>query len=193
MKIYTKTGDTGETGLYGGPRVPKNHARIEAYGALDELNAMLGLARALSSEEPVGALLCKLQSELFTIGAELASPDPSQLKLPLVGTSEVAQLEAWIDQHEAGLPPLREFILPGGCPLAAQFHVARTVCRRAERRTVTLALLPAQEVRPELVVYLNRLSDLLFVLARWCNQAAGVAELPWQKPNAAARASAGEP
>ncbi|WP_153556568.1 cob(I)yrinic acid a,c-diamide adenosyltransferase [Roseimaritima sediminicola] len=208
MKIYTRTGDAGSTGLFGGPRVSKDDVRIEAYGTVDELNAALGLVRAAGVESEVDAALERIQSELFSVGAELASPDPDRHSLRLIGATHIAQLETWIDRFEADLAPLKQFILPGGHPTAAHLHLARGVCRRAERRVVTLSGVPGQAGPPsgkasdagnetgeggeshpnagasaECVMYLNRLGDLLFVLARWCNHTAGVTETKWQKPS----------
>jgi cob(I)alamin adenosyltransferase len=181
MNIYTRTGDRGETGLFGGGRVPKDDRRVEAYGDVDELNAALGLARAIELMPRVDEVLVPIQRDLFAIGALLATPDPVKMREQLakarLDEERVAQLEAAIDAGEAELEPLRAFILPGGTPKAAALHVARTVCRRAERRVVTLA----HDVEiPELaVMYLNRLSDLLFVLARVANRRAGAGEVTW--------------
>jgi cob(I)alamin adenosyltransferase len=181
MNIYTRTGDRGETGLFGGGRVPKDDRRVEAYGDVDELNAALGLARAIELMPRVDEVLVPIQRDLFAIGALLATPDPVKMREQLakarLDEERVAQLEAAIDAGEAELEPLRAFILPGGTPKAAALHVARTVCRRAERRVVTLA----HDVDiPELaVMYLNRLSDLLFVLARVANRRAGAGEVTW--------------
>jgi cob(I)alamin adenosyltransferase len=186
MRIYTKTGDDGETGLFAGPRVRKDDVRIEAYGTVDELNAVLGLARIETATMPaaVAATLERVQSELFSVGAELATPDPEQHGLSLMGVVQIEALERDIDQLEAKLPPLTHFILPGGSPGAAHLHVARGVCRRAERRVVTLALTPSVTVSPHIVHYLNRLGDYLFVAARAAGQAAGVPETIWQRPQA---------
>lgn len=183
MKIYTKTGDRGDTGLFGGPRVSKDAPRIEAYGTVDELNSVLGLARTLLESGEVDALIERIQNELFSLGAQLATPNPSAHQTALIGPTQIAALEGAIDHYEAGLEPLRQFILPGGTPAAAQLHLARTVCRRAERRLVTLVAASAEPIAEELVIYLNRLSDLLFVLARAVNRAAGQADVPWQKPS----------
>jgi cob(I)alamin adenosyltransferase len=181
VKIYTKTGDAGETGLFGGDRVPKDHARVAAYGDVDELNAAIGLARALEPRDFEDVLLQAIQRDLFSIGAVLATPDPSKLIKALGGPGiadpAVAQLEAAIDRHEAALPPLKSFILPGGAPKGAALHLARTVCRRAERSVVGLGR--ATAVSPVIGRYLNRLSDLLFVLARAANQGAGAGDIPW--------------
>jgi cob(I)alamin adenosyltransferase len=179
MKIYTKTGDEGETGLFGGGRVRKDDLRIEAYGSIDELNALLGAARADSPPAELDAPLARIQSQLFDFGAELATPDADNHHLATLGEPHIRELEREIDAWEAQLAPLRQFILPGGIPLAAQLHVARTVCRRAERRLMTFAA--RTPVRAELVRYLNRLSDWLFVAARRANQLADQADVPWVK------------
>lgn len=176
MKIYTKTGDQGETGLFGGPRVSKNHARIEAFGTVDELNSHLGVIRTLPASGPFDADLRRIQSELFDLGAELATPES---KAERITPSHVTRLEGLIDHHEATLEPLACFILPTGTPLAAAFHVARTVCRRAERRVVTLANQVDTMIPANAIEYLNRLGDLLFVLARAANRQAGVVDDPW--------------
>jgi cob(I)alamin adenosyltransferase len=181
MKIYTKTGDAGQTGLFGGPRVAKDDPRIEAYGAVDELNAALGLARAEMLPTEIDTMLACVQNELFDLGAELATPDPAAHGMAVLGPPHFAALERAIDRHEAVLPPLREFILPGGCRGAAALHLARTICRRAERRLVTLVHASAEPISPNLVIYLNRLGDLLFVLARAANAAAGLPDVPWRK------------
>ena len=185
MKIYTRTGDEGDTGLFGGPRVPKDDARVEAYGAVDELNAALGVAAAgLDGEASpdLAAMLREIQSTLFDLGGELATPDARERaasgKLtPLLDEGSSERLEGWIDALEQELEPLTQFILPGGAPVAAALQLARTVCRRAERRAVSLATL--EEVEGELLVYLNRLSDFLFVAARAVNRREGVEEPRW--------------
>lgn len=179
MKLYTKTGDAGTTGLFGGARVSKASTRVDAYGAVDELNAVLGVVAAHAQSESVKTALPTIQGELFCVGAELASnPDkPLQATLPLVGDEAVTRLEHVIDQLEATLPPLTTFILPGGTAAAAHLHVARTVCRRAERRVVGLGT--EATVRGETVRYLNRLSDLLFVMARHENLTSGVQDVAW--------------
>ncbi len=178
MKIYTRTGDDGTTGLLGAGRVAKHDARVEAYGSVDELNAVLGVARALDPAKLVDGPLARIQVTLFQIGAELAASDPRMLAaLARVSDGDVAELEALIDRLEAELPPLTRFILPGGTPLAAHLHLARTVCRRAERRVTALAAREA--VEPRLVRWLNRLADLLFVMARWVNAREGGAETTW--------------
>jgi len=182
MKIYTKTGDAGETGLFAGARVRKDDTRIEAYGTVDELNAAIGLARAEPLPAVIEQTLERVQSELFSVGAELATPDPEKHGTALVGEAHIALLEKAIDHLEAGLPPLKHFILPAGCRGGALLHVARGVCRRAERRTVTLASSPNLEVSPRIVAYLNRLGDYLFVAARFANHEAKAIEMKWQKP-----------
>ncbi len=181
MRIYTKTGDSGETGLFGGPRVPKDSPRIEAFGTVDELNAFLGVARAEALPAEIDELLARIQSELFDVGAQLATPDPAAHGTALIGPARIAALEAAIDRFEATLEPLRQFILPGGMPDAAALHVARAVCRRAERRIVGMSHEPGNKVSGDLLIYLNRLGDLLFVLARAANAAAGHADVPWMK------------
>jgi cob(I)alamin adenosyltransferase len=197
MKIYTKTGDSGTTGLFAGPRVPKDHPRIAAYGAVDELNAVLGLfASSLApgldwqilvdeTALSIRSLAEQIQSDLFSIGAELATPDPRQHGMCLLPEQRVPFLEGCIDSLEAELPPLSHFVLPGGTSLSAQLHLARTVCRRAEREVVHLAHQPEAADCDLIIVYLNRLSDLLFVAARWVNHRAGVADVPWHRPAAA--------
>ena len=178
MKIYTRLGDDGSTGLLGPGRVSKNAPRVEAYGAVDELNASLGAARALDSAKWLDAELSALQARLFSLGAELATVEAAALAwLERVSDDDVRVLEGWIDRKEQDLAPLRRFILPGGSPLAAELHRARTVCRRAERRLVAFS--GREKVEPVLVRYLNRLGDLLFVLARWCNHRSGVEEIEW--------------
>ena len=179
MKIYTRTGDDGSTGLLGPGRVPKSAPRVEAYGSVDELNAALGVARSLDTDAWVSAELTPIQGRLFSLGAELAATAPAPLaKLERISEADVSALEQVIDRLEADLAPLANFILPSGHALAAQLHLARTVCRRAERRVVALA--ETTHVEPRLVHYLNRLADLLFVMARWCNRRAGVAETEWR-------------
>jgi cob(I)alamin adenosyltransferase len=183
MKIYTKTGDMGSTGLFGGPRVSKDDDRIEAYGTVDELNAALGVARSAGVGEDIDAQLSQIQSELFSIGAELATPDPDAHGVRIIGRGHVARLEQIIDQHEATLEPLRHFILPSGAAASAHIHLARSICRRAERRVVTLVRRHEASVSEELLIYLNRLSDLLFVLSRVINSRANVEEVQWVKPD----------
>jgi cob(I)alamin adenosyltransferase len=185
MKVYTRTGDDGTTGLFGGDRVAKSHPRIGAYGTVDEANAAVGLARALlpqgglpdADRERADALLGRLQSELFVLGGDLAAPRETRYPVPRVEAAHVAALEGEIDGLEADLAPLKHFVLPGGTPVSAALHVARTVARRAERLTVELAAL--EGASEHAVHYLNRLSDLLFVLARWANARAGVEDVKW--------------
>jgi cob(I)alamin adenosyltransferase len=179
MKIYTKTGDRGDTGLFGGGRVSKACARVDAYGEVDELNSVIGLARSEPFDREVDALLEQVQSRLFDLGAELAtSPDSKvELGIALVSEDEVVRLEQAIDRAETELAPLKTFILPGGSRAAAALHLARTVCRRAERKLVALS--ESETIRAECLRYLNRLSDTLFVLARLANHRAGVADQPW--------------
>jgi len=181
MKIYTKTGDDGETGLFAGARVPKDDPRIEATGSVDELNAILGVARARGLADEIDRVLARVQHELFALGAELATPDPVAAGTRLIGESHVRRLEQAIDEHEAHLEPLRQFILPGGTEAAAALHAGRSVCRRAERRLVTLRRLSPQPVASDLIRYLNRLGDLLFVLARRANAIAGTPDVNWNK------------
>lgn len=181
MKIYTRTGDEGETGVFGGPRVPKDDLRIEAYGTVDELNAALGVVRAALPPPAIDEVIERLQHELFVVGAQLATPKPVEKGVPMIGQQHVTALEQLIDRCEERLPLLKEFILPGGTPLAAQIHFARAICRRAERRVVTFARTSPESATPELLAYLNRVGDLLFTLARAANQHAGRAEMPWKK------------
>jgi cob(I)alamin adenosyltransferase len=186
VKIYTKTGDSGETGLYGGVRVSKAHARVAAYGDVDELNAALGLARATLRESAdaadLTAWLEQIQRDLFALGARLADPShkiADRVTKAVVGADDIARLEGWIDELDAALPPLRRFVLAGGAPGGAALHLARTVCRRAERAMVALLESEADAFEPELLVYVNRLSDLLFVMARAANQRAETPEIEW--------------
>ena len=178
-RIYTKTGDAGETGLFGGGRVGKDDARVEACGAVDELNAALGAARARGVDPKLEALLAGAQSALFTIGADLATPPGARARsaVPPVEPAWTLALESAIDRFELALPPLRHFVLPGGTAAAAGLHLARAVCRRAERRVV--ALHRREPVEPEVLAYLNRLSDFLFVAARVANHRAGSPETLW--------------
>ncbi len=188
MRIYTRTGDLGETGLFGGERVSKDDLRVEAYGGVDELNATLGIAIALQSDSEVDALLLSIQHDLFTLGSDLATPEGEGLQKGRVAIQRVppemaTRLETEIDRYEDTLPPLTRFVLPGGSPLSAHLHFSRTVCRRAERACVTLAR--AEEaayrspINPNAIIYLNRLSDLLFVLARAANHRQGVSDIHW--------------
>jgi cob(I)alamin adenosyltransferase len=182
LKIYTKTGDDGTTGLFGGARVSKASARVEAYGTVDELNAAIGVARATGLEPLSEACLSAVQVDLFTLGAELACAPGKEAKLAmaLVGPADIERLEHAIDTAEADLEPLQSFVLPAGSQAAATLHHARTVCRRAEREVLRIEDAPA---RPDVVMYLNRLSDLLFVLARRANAHAQVPDVPWRPRN----------
>ena len=179
MKIYTKTGDDGKTGLFGGARVAKDNIRVEAYGTIDELNASLGMAHALGADSRECSLIAELQNDLFVLGAELACvPEKREhLKLRLLEPADCARLENHIDSLDTQLQPLKNFILPGGHPVAAALHHARTVCRRAERRLLTLS--SRETVAPHLLIYLNRLSDLLFVMARHAQAQRGLSDVPW--------------
>jgi cob(I)alamin adenosyltransferase len=180
MKIYTKTGDGGETGLFGGARVSKASLRVEAYGEVDELNSAIGWARLTAGDAELDALLNQIQNDLFEVGAELGSTSERKEKgsMPMVEEIQVETLERAIDHYEEGSPPLTSFVLPGGSEGAARFHLARCICRRAERSVVALG---AQEtIRGEIFRYLNRLSDLLFTLARHANHEAGVEDIPWK-------------
>ena len=182
MRIYTKTGDAGETGLFAGPRVRKDNLRIEAYGTIDELNAFLGLARCEPLPAQIAATVERVQHELFAIGAELATPDAAKHGLTLIQEPHIEVLERDIDTLDAKLPSLTQFILPAGNRAASLLHVARAVCRRAERLVVTLVNEPGSNVSPRMIKYLNRLSDYLFTAARGANCLAGMAEIPWMKP-----------
>jgi cob(I)alamin adenosyltransferase len=181
LKIYTKTGDQGDTGLFGGGRVGKDHPRVEAYGEVDELNAVIGMARSIEMMPRIDEVLAPVQRDLFALGALLATPDHEKMKEQLakarISDARIAQLEQAIDDGESELEPLKAFILPGGTPKAAALHVARTVCRRAERAIIRLQ--KDSEVPQIVIIYLNRLSDLLFVLARVANHRAGAGEVTW--------------
>lgn len=178
MKIYTKTGDDGTTGLFGGGRTKKASTRVDAYGTVDELNASLGVARATKLDPFTEGVVAQVQVDLFTLGAELACVPGKEDKLgmELLSEADATRLERAIDEAEKDLPELKSFVLPGGSPQAAALHLARTVCRRAERGVLAIDDTPA---RREIVIYLNRLSDLLFTLARRANKEAGVADVPW--------------
>jgi len=178
MKIYTKTGDKGTTGLYGGVRVSKSSPRISAYGEIDELNATLGVVGAETPHEPIRKAIAEIQTTLFTVGAQLASPttDP---KIEVITSAHVDSLERQIDVMTQMLPAMRNFILPGGSKTSALLHLARTVCRRAERSAVSLSSLPGEPVDHWVLIYINRLSDFLFVLARLANQLERVEDIPW--------------
>jgi cob(I)alamin adenosyltransferase len=181
MKIYTKTGDKGDTGLFGGGRVPKSHPRVEAYGDVDELNATLGFVVAVEAMDRIDDVLIPIQRDLFAIGALLATPDLVKMRQHLekarVDDARIAELERAIDAGDDELEPLKAFIVPGGSLKGAALHVARTVCRRAERRVVELAA--ETEIPSVVVIYLNRLSDLLFTLARVANKRAGTSDPTW--------------
>jgi cob(I)alamin adenosyltransferase len=178
VKLYTKTGDDGTTGLFGGERVKKASLRVEAYGTVDETNAAIGVARATLLEPFTDDVLAEVQVDLFTLGAELACVPGKEAKMSmkLIDAASAERLEKAIDFAETELPPLKTFVLPGGSAQAAALHLARTVCRRAERGVLALDDAPA---RKELVIYLNRLSDLLFVLARRANDKLGIPDVPW--------------
>jgi len=173
--IYTRAGDRGETSLFGGQRVAKDHPRVATYGALDELNSALGVALAFLRQRRVAALLRQVQADLFQLGAELASPGSDRFRLPV---ERVSWLEQAIDEYDARVEPLKSFVLPGGAPAASFLHLARALCRRAEREAVALSR--QEGGAPHGLPYLNRLSDLLFVLARYVNKAEGRQETPWQ-------------
>lgn len=180
MKIFTRTGDDGTTALFGGTRLRKDAARIEAYGSVDELNSVLGLARASCGHAALTRIIARVQNELFTLGSDLATPlDARNTHVPRITATHVAQLEQDIDTLEATLTPIAFFILPGGSETAARLHLARTVCRRAERITVHLASMDT--ITDADIRYINRLSDLLFVLARAANARDGVEEIRWEK------------
>ena len=196
-RVYTRKGDQGETGLVGGQRVPKDSPRIEAYGTVDELNAFLGAARStvnqLVAQEPrlagLGAILLRVQHELFNLGSILATlPEDVHPRQPRVTDAEITLLEKGMDAMNDDLPPLRSFVLPGGSRIDAELHIARTVCRRAERACVALARV--ESVPPEAIRYLNRLSDALFVWARWAAHTSGAAETLWE-PNQTASGQSG--
>ncbi|NND71448.1 MAG: cob(I)yrinic acid a,c-diamide adenosyltransferase [Rhodothermales bacterium] len=180
MKIYTRTGDDGTTGLFGGGRVGKNHSRIEAYGTVDELNSILGVAHSLLKDDalhPVAEVLQGLQNSLFVAGADLATPADARPTVPRISAANVEELETLIDRFENDLDDLKTFFLPGGSTAASMMHVARTVCRRAERVCVGIE---DSGDGSFVAIYLNRLSDLLFVLARWTNMRSGLTDIPWK-------------
>jgi cob(I)alamin adenosyltransferase len=180
QRIYTKTGDQGKTGLFGGGRVSKANRRVAAYGDVDELNALLGWVITQTGHDALGERLAALQSDLFSIGAHLATPDGARthINLPALPVARIIEMESWIDEAEAALPELKSFVLPGGSAGGAALHVARTVCRRAERSVVELGA--HETVDANILVYMNRLSDLLFTLARLENARAGTPEPKWQ-------------
>lgn len=178
MKIYTKTGDKGETGLFGGRRVSKDSLRIEAYGTVDELNSVIGLCRSMNTVKEIDSILEEIQHDLFTLGADMSTPlDSGNLSLKRIHINDVSRLERHIDSIDATLELLKNFILPGGSRSAALLHFARTVCRRAERLTVRLN--QSESIGEQPIVYLNRLSDLLFVLARRVNALSNTPETKW--------------
>jgi cob(I)alamin adenosyltransferase len=177
MKIYTGGGDKGKSGLIGGKRVEKDDLRLEAYGSVDELVASIGVARGLDLNAEFSRALAAIQSTLLVVGSRLAAPAGATTGLPELGAAPARELEGWIDAMEGELPPLKNFILPGGEPLGASLHLSRTVCRRAERRVVTLA--HNEELEPDIIIYLNRLSDFLFVAARLANRRRGADEEAW--------------
>jgi cob(I)alamin adenosyltransferase len=179
VKIYTRTGDTGETALFDGTRVRKSDSRVAAYGDIDELNAWLGLVHAQGVDADLGEMIARIQRDLFALGSRLADPAhriADRVAKAVSTPLDIERLEGWIDALEAELPPLRRFVLPGGTPAGAALHVARTICRRGERSVVALE---SDTLEPDLLVYVNRLSDLLFVMARAANRRAAVPELEW--------------
>ncbi len=180
-KIYTRTGDQGETGLFLGPRVGKDMPRIEVIGTLDELNAVLGASRSGGLPGEIDAVVARVQNELFVLGAEIAAPNPGLLTIGRLQRQHVEALESEIDRFSEALPPLTDFILPGGTSSAAWLHLARTICRRAERRLVTLLREVPEEISLVLLAYLNRLADLLFVVARVVNRMADCPDVAWKK------------
>lgn len=192
MKLYTRTGDDGTTGLFSGTRVSKDHPRIEAYGTVDELNSWLGMVasacdQSRAFEARLAAILGEIQSRLFDIGADLATPEGAaqESRIMRIGDEHVAESERWIDEVEAGNTPMKHFVMPGGTEVASRLHVARTVCRRAERLMVTLN--HSEPVTPAAIRYVNRISDLLFAAARRVNCEAGVADIPWVPSGGGAR------
>jgi cob(I)alamin adenosyltransferase len=176
-KIYTKTGDDGTTGLFGGTRLPKNHIRIEAYGTVDELNSVIGWLMTFITDSETFQFLLGIQSRLFTVGSNLASDPSKEMITPDLTDEDISGVEKAIDSMQAMLPTLKHFILPGGSPSVSAAHLARTVCRRAERKCVALAL--ESEVEPKILLYLNRLSDYFFVLARYLGNKEGIEEIKW--------------
>ncbi|MEM7416090.1 MAG: cob(I)yrinic acid a,c-diamide adenosyltransferase [Gemmatimonadota bacterium] len=185
MKIYTRTGDAGETGLFGGGRVPKDHIRVRAYGAVDELNAVVGwVVTQLPDGSETADRLRLLQHDLFTLGADLATPPPAdgrkRPQTPGLPVDRITEMESWMDQADESLPALKAFVLPGGSRGGAALHMARTVCRRAEREVVSLA--HVDDVDPNVIMWLNRCSDLFFTLARLENAQSGAGDVEWEKP-----------
>lgn len=184
MKLYTRTGDDGTTGLFGGGRVSKDHPRVEAYGTVDELNASIGAAAAacdpaIPLHQRMLIIFRELQSRLFDIGADLATPQGNkhEAKILRMTDQHIAEVEQWIDEIDAGNTPMKHFVLPGGTELAARLHLARTICRRAERKMVRLS--HSESVNADAIVYVNRVSDLLFAMARRANREANVPDVPW--------------
>lgn len=181
MKIYTKSGDKGETGLFGGERVSKDSPRINAYGTVDELNSFIGLALTEVKDEEVKVLLKRIQNLLFTIGSDLATPDTEKNKkfnIPRINAEHIEELEREIDKFDSRLEELRNFILPGGCKSATLLHVCRTICRRAERKAIRLN--NEVKINSDIIIFLNRLSDLFFVLSRYENKISGTEDIKWQ-------------
>lgn len=178
MKIYTKTGDKGETSLFGGTRVSKGANRIEAYGTADELNSAIGMARSFGLESQVESIAVQCQNDLFVLGADLATPPSNKSKIDRIGDGHIANLESFIDKLDASLEPLKFFILPAGTQPAAALHLARTICRRCER--ICIRTRETEELSDYVIIYLNRLSDLLFVMARYENAVSGLPETRWK-------------
>lgn len=178
MKIYTKTGDSGETSLFGGQRVSKNHSRIDAYGTVDELNSVIGIIRASDPDPAIEEMLDRIQNELFVLGADLATPPEKNAKIDRINQNHVYRLEEDIDKLDQHLPPLKSFILPGGSPAAAYLHLARTICRRAERTCFSCR--QSEIISNEALIFLNRLSDLLFVMARHQNHSKKIKDAVWK-------------
>ncbi|MBL4700917.1 MAG: cob(I)yrinic acid a,c-diamide adenosyltransferase [Phycisphaeraceae bacterium] len=179
MKLYTRRGDDGQTDLFGGKRVSKTDLRIGACGSVDELNCMLGVTIAFCNPQSMRQILLQLQHELFELGADLATPLDAKIKISRVAQTHIDALEKFIDQATGQTQPMTCFILPGGCELAARLHLSRAICRRAERDAVDATT--SIELNPMAVTYLNRLSDLLFAMARWANVIEGVADVPWEQ------------
>jgi cob(I)alamin adenosyltransferase len=179
FKIYTKTGDAGQTSLIGGTRVPKNHIRIECYGTVDELNSWMGLLGDVITNSNTQQVIKEVQDRLFTIGSLLATEKETKMQLPDLHTTDITLLENEIDKMDAALPAMKSFILPGGHPTVSQIHIVRCVCRRAERLAVALGI-QEDETGALIIKYLNRLSDYLFMLARYTAQELGAAEIPWK-------------
>jgi len=179
MKIYTKKGDAGTTGLIGGTRLPKHHIRIESYGTVDELNSHIGMLRDIVTDAAITPVLLEIQDRLFTIGSQLAAdPVKSKMELPQLFEADITYLEKAIDQMDEGLPPMKFFVLPGGHPTVSHCHIARCVCRRAERLVTHLS--ENEPVNPMIMAYMNRLSDYLFMLSRKLSHDLGAEESPWK-------------